>query len=150
MKKEFKQSLFQHVFSSVYELGCYVLWELGIVLILIVALPMFEFDLTPTYSLMMFAYVLGRIAFMYFKGHQGGAKTLTFDADGICFEDSNVVSDIPWAKLESFRITRYPPYQIVLNNSVFGKTRFSYYAFSSAQRTEIVSLLNDSVGNKVE
>ena len=136
---EFKQSRFQDVFSRAYEDICYGLWCGCVGLLLYFIFP--EINLL---SIFIFPIIISLCTIFYaiFKSKEG-SKSIAFSEHDFNYVNGDEVTHFTWQDFHGVKITKLPPHRIVIANKVFGKTVFSYYAFSSEQRKSILEYLSN-------
>ncbi|QOL24698.1 hypothetical protein LP316_10150 [Thalassotalea sp. LPB0316] len=136
---KFVQSRFQDYFSRCYEAICFLGWYL----LAAIALEMFfSYDIGFAINATIAGlFTLSTLFYLKFT-QSGGSQYLAFDNDKIIYKFQNVVTEINHSDYQGYKITKLLPHQVVIYNKVYGKTKFSYYAFSSEQRNQIFELLD--------
>lgn len=136
---KFTQSRFQDYFSRCYEALCYFGWYL---IMSIMIKMLLSKDIGLFKDMLLFAVItIGTLVYLKFK-HKGGSQYLEFADDKIIYKFHNLVTEIKPDDYQGYEITKFLPYQVTIRNKVYGKTTFSYYAFSSSQRKQIFELLD--------
>lgn len=99
------------------------------------------FDIS--FELMLYA-ALALIPIIYIRfAYEAGSKTIEL-TDGVLFyRCRSMVTDIAKKDFEGYEVTKLPPHTVVLHDKVYGKTEFSYYAFSASQRKQIFHMLDE-------
>ena len=136
---KFVQSRFQDYFSRCYEAICFLGWYL-IVAVTLKLLFSYDMGFTKDAALVAF-FTIATLIYLKFK-HQSGSQLLEFIDGKIIYKFQNLVTEIEPNDYQGYKVTKLLPYQVVIHNKIYGKTKFSYYAFSSAQRKQIFELLD--------
>lgn len=136
---EFNQSRFQDIFSRLYETIFSVIGCLFFVLLI-----SFVFSTNiAVWDYVIFSLVLPFVwaGYLLYK-YKNGSKVLRLDAKTFYYRDIDTVSEFAWGEFQGYSVSRFWPYQIIINNDRYGKTVLSYYAFSAKQRTAIFDILD--------
>lgn len=137
---EFIQSRYQDVFSRLYEMICHAIW---FVVIALISSLIFSSDFNVlTYLEFSFIFTFGIISYLFVM-HRGASKLIRISEDKFVYIDYKTVTEINWEDYQGYKISKTIPYQVVIKNRVYGETRFSYYAFSSLQRKQILEILHN-------
>lgn len=137
---KFIQSRFQDYFSRCYEAICFLGWYL---LVAIILKLLFSYDIGVTLEATFVAlFTIGTLIYLRFK-HKNGSQYIAFINGKIVYKFQNLVTEIEPNDYQGYKVTKLLPYQVVIQNKVYGKTKFSYYAFSSEQREKIFKLLDN-------
>lgn len=140
---EFSQSRFQDVFSRIYEavfngIGYFV----GIVLTLYLFSDVEGIFRTQLLGVIFSTIIsVSTIGYLLFK-YKNGSKQLCLNEDKFVYRDGQKVTEFAWQEYQGYKISRFPPYQVIIKDNIYDKTRFSYYAFSPQQRQQIFAILD--------
>lgn len=140
---EFSQSRFQDVFSRIYEavfngIGYLV----GIVLYLYLFTDKPLWTDSDSFGALFYAVILiGPICYLLLK-YKNGSKQLCLNQDKFVYRDGQKVTEFAWQEYQGYKISRLPPYQVIIKDNIYDNTRFSYYAFSPQQRQQIFAILD--------
>ena len=137
---EFVQSRYQDIFSRFYELVCECI--IYGVTALCISLAMSEEITTGLYLWISLAVTLGPLLYVLFFYKQA-SKRLYIGDDKLVFTDRNTEATLGWKDFNGYKISRIIPHQVIIKNRKYADLRFSYYAFSAAQRRQIFALLDD-------
>ncbi|MCK8044385.1 hypothetical protein MSG37_05775 [Shewanella sp. 1CM18E] len=136
----FVQSRFQDYFSRCYEAICFLGWYL---LVFITLKLLFSYDVGFTQNVVFSVlFIIGTLVYFKFK-HKSGSQYLEFINGKVIYRFQDVVAEIEPNDYQGYKITKLLPYKVVIYNKVYGKTKFSYYAFSLEQRRKIFKLLDE-------
>lgn len=138
---KFIQSRFQDYFSRCYEALCFFGWYL-LVAATLKLLFSYEVDFTKDVAILG---ILTAATLIYLKfKYKNGSQYIEFIDGKIIYGDKNLVTEIKPNDYQGYKVTKLLPQQVVIHNKVYGKTKFSYYAFSSAQRKQIFEQLDQA------
>ena len=136
---QFTQSRYQDAFSRTYQALCY----LGYFLIFDLFAYFYTQDINFTKHLTLTAlFILIPTIYVQLK-YKAGPRSLKITEDLLLFKNREVETDITPQSFEGYKVTKLPPYKVVLKDKVYGTTEFSYYAFSKSQRQQIFSCLDN-------
>ncbi len=135
---EFIQSRFQDVFSRFYEMICHAIWYLVAVITFSVIFSS-EIDFF-SYLIISFVFTLCSTCYLLYA-HKNGSKVIQLTDDKFMYKDHRTVTEFVWEDFQGYKITKTMPYQVIIKDRIYGKTQFSYYAFSPKQRQEIFEIL---------
>ena len=140
---EFSQSRFQDVFSRIYEAIFDGVWYfVGIIL----AAYLFSGE-ESLFSNQLLGFIfsmiisVGIIGYLLLK-YKNGSKQLCLNEDKFVYRDGQKVTEFAWQEYQGYKISRFPPYQVIIKDTIYDNTRFSYYAFSPQQRQQIFKILD--------
>ena len=71
------------------------------------------------------------------------------DGGKITYKINNLTTEIAPNEFQGYEVTKLIPRKVIIHNKVYGKTKFSYYAFSSAQRKQIFVGLDEIHSNNL-
>ena len=135
---KFTQSRYQDFFSRGYESLCY----LGYFIVFSLIASVLSIDISfASYIVTSVIFGIGTLIYITFM-YKSGTKSLEISDEQIIYTDKEEVTEIDKADFEGYEVTKFMPHRIILNNRVYGKTQFSYYSFSKAQRQQIFELLD--------
>ena len=140
---EFSQSRFQDVFSRIYEAVFNGVWYLvGIILTLYLFSDVEGFFRTQLLGVIFSTIIsVGIIGYLLLK-YKNGSKQLCLNEDKFVYRDGQKVTEFAWQEYQGYKITRIPPYRVIVRDNIYDNTSFSYYAFSSQQRQQIFKILD--------
>ena len=139
---EFVQSRFQDIFSRFYELVCeFIVYGLIAFCVSVVLSEEITFGI---YLWISVATTLGPLLYVLFIYRQA-AKTLYIGDDKLVYTDRDTEAWLAWKDFAGYRISRTIPHRVIIKNRKYADLRFSYYAFSAAQRRQIFALLDDKI-----
>lgn len=140
---EFSQSRFQDVFSRIYEAVFNGVWYLvGIILTLYLFSDVEGFFRTQLLGVIFSTIIsVGIIGYLLLK-YKNGSKQLCLNEDKFVYRDGQKVTEFAWQEYQGYKITRIPPYRVIVKDNIYNNTRFSYYAFSPQQRQQIFKILD--------
>ncbi|QQX79067.1 hypothetical protein JK628_16090 [Shewanella sp. KX20019] len=134
---EFTQSSFQYFFAHFY--GMFIN-----VMSYCVTAAIFHYFLLPEseqfdiwYILIMTAGVIHYLITIYREGY----KVIKLTENEFIYQDNKNIQRFSWDNFEGYKVSRMIPYDIIIKNKKYGKTKFSYFTFSLTQRRQILSLL---------
>lgn len=132
---EFTQSRFQDIFSRCYEAVFYIIGYFVVTLLLIYCFPEENFGI---YS---FLFSVVTFFFSLFT-YKNGSKRLCLSDDKFVYQNEDIFTEFAWQEYQGYKISRFPPYQVIIKDTIYDNTRFSYYAFSPQQRQQIFAILD--------
>ncbi len=142
---KFVQSRYQDYFSRCYEALCCFIY---IIIFSLVGNYIFSFNINLIDdAAILLVFTLGTIGYIQFK-YKNGSQFLQIDESKIIYGNKGVVAEINNKDFQGYKISKFLPYQVVIKNKIYGKTAFSYYAFSLNQRKKIFELLEEYSANK--
>ncbi|TKB55011.1 hypothetical protein [Ferrimonas aestuarii] len=143
---ELHQSKYQDMFSRGYELVCYLLWGM----VITVAFAWITRSESTGVDWSFFVYALGPVLPMIYFGvrYKSGTKTLILNDEGFTLLTYNEKSQFSWSDFRNYKISRSHPYDIIILNSKYGKTEFSYYAFDKQQRQQLFEILDAKLNER--
>ena len=137
---KFEQSRFQDSFSRCYSLSIEIIY---LVLFAILLKQVFSLDIGLLQHIAFSTiFIAGTFIYIYFK-FSGGSQYLEITDDTIVYQDERYHTKIKREDFLGYKITKLLPHRVILLNKVYGKTAFSYYAFSSNQRKQIFERLDN-------
>ncbi|AEP31768.1 hypothetical protein GNIT_3674 [Glaciecola nitratireducens FR1064] len=137
---ELSQSKYQGVFCRFYEMISNLLWYIVLAAVISVLFST-KFDplilvLTTFVCTFMFA------AYIWFF-YSGRSKRIVFLKDGFEFYNYENKRTVNWSEYEGYKITKSIPSEIRIKVHDRTDVVFSYYTFSSAQRTKLFDILDE-------
>ena len=137
---ELSQSKYQSVFCRFYEMIASLLWYIGLTAVISVLFstkfdPLIIIFTTVVFTLMFAAYIW----FFY----AGRSKRIIFLKDGFEFYNYENKSTVNWSEYEGYKVTKSIPSEIRIKVHDRTDVVFSYYTFSSAQRTILFDILDE-------
>ncbi|MCL1077754.1 hypothetical protein D5R81_06490 [Parashewanella spongiae] len=138
---KFAQTRFQDNFSRFYEAFCYICY---LTFVAVILNYVFSIDSSFVKQEIFIVIIFTIGTFIYIKiKFKSGSHSLEIDENKIIFKDERFITEIKKADFQGYRITTLMPHRVVIKNKIYGKTSFSYYAFSPKQRKKIFDLLNN-------
>ncbi len=140
---EFVQSRFQDVFSRFYEaIFDGIGYLVGVVLYLYLFTDKPLWTDSDSFGALFYAVIsIGPICYLLYK-YKDGAKRLCLNEDTFSYRDGEKVTEFAWQEYQGYKITRIPPYRVIVRDNIYDNTSFSYYAFSPQQRQQIFAILD--------
>lgn len=136
---EFTQSRYQYIFSNLYMTFCDMIWHLVIAVFFAVT---FSESVNFTFVLLGAVFFSGAIVWYMFSKSVPKDLHLYLGDDCLRYKNKNVITEYSWDKYIDYKVSRFIPAKIVINDSVYGSTRICYYAFDKKQRQQIFEILN--------
>ncbi|MCL1048536.1 hypothetical protein L2755_02660 [Shewanella abyssi] len=134
---EFTQSRFQYFFAHFYGMTVSVIVYWVVVAIMIYLFPA-EYEWFDSYFILSAA--AGGIHYLVAIYRQG-YKVIKLTENEFIYQDNKNIQQFSWDDFEGYKVSRMIPYDIIIKNKKYGKTKFSYFTFSLTQRRQILSLL---------
>lgn len=136
---KFNQSRFQDYFSRCYEALLYLVYFCVAAYVLKSVLSV---DIGLVQGVIVSLLITVTTLIFIKINFKSGSQSLEITDEKIIYMDDQYSTTIERKDYEGYKITKFFPHRVVIQNKVYGETSFSYYAFSSSQRKQIFTLLD--------